>query len=185
MQRSIVEPADVSGSELSELKAWLGITRPQDDEMLIGLLQSSLDMFEGYSGQIALSQLVEERVPTKAGRHNLSSRPMIAVEAVEAIVADGTRSALAIEAYRFELTASGSADFQLTADVDGQAVAVRMRVGLAMDWNAMPAAVRQGVIRLAGHLYRDRDVTGGSKLNSAPPSSVTALWRPWRTIRLQ
>jgi hypothetical protein len=45
-------------------------------------------------------------------------------------------------------------------------------------WGAHP--LRQGVVRLAAHLYAERD---GPELGG-PPAAVTALWRPWRRMRL-
>jgi len=185
MQRTIVEPADISGEALSELKAWLGVTRPNEDELLTSLLKSSLDIFEGYTGQAPLSQTIEERVPTRAGRYPLSSRPITSLASVEVIADDGNRDALPNEAFDFETQASGSAEITLLTDNEGQALAIQMQVGLAATWSTVPSAAKQGLIRLAAYLYRDRDVTGGAKPDASPPSSVIALWRPWRTLRLR
>ena len=52
---------------------------------------------------------------------------------------------------------------------------------LADEWAQVPQAVRHGVIRLAAHLYRQRDTEGDS---TTPPIAVAALWRPWRRLRL-
>ena len=49
--------------------------------------------------------------------------------------------------------------------------------GLAADWAGLPAPIAQGVVRLIGHLYAERD--GGP-----PPAAVTALWRPYRRLML-
>ncbi len=44
----------------------------------------------------------------------------------------------------------------------------------------VPAPLRQGVVRLAGHLHAHRDETDAA----GPPAAVTALWRPFRRMRL-
>jgi len=51
--------------------------------------------------------------------------------------------------------------------------------GMADDQNGVPEPIRQGVLRLVAHLFADRDGEG-----AAPPASVTALWRPYRRMRL-
>ena len=51
---------------------------------------------------------------------------------------------------------------------------------LAEDWADVAAPLREGIIRFAAHLYRDRD--GASERE--PPAAVAALWRPWRALRL-
>ena len=55
---------------------------------------------------------------------------------------------------------------------------VTFTAGLASGWAALPAPLRQGVAMLAAHLFTDR-------AGSAPvPAAVSALWRPFRTVRL-
>ncbi len=185
MRREILEPADVGAAALAELKTWLGISRPNEDDLLVGLLQASLDMCEAFTGQAPMAQLVEERVPVQAGRYGLASMPITSLEAVEIIDQDGSRSALQSDHFNFELQAFGRAAFSISNNVDGQAIALQLRVGNAPGWDAVPAAIKQGLIRLSAHNYRDRDRAGNTKKDLAPPSSVTALWRPWRAMRLQ
>lgn len=185
MRRTIVEPADVSGSALAELKSWLGITRPNEDELLVDLLQASLAMCEAFIGQVPLWQLLEERLPVHPGRYPLVTRPIAtSIVSVELVLQDGSRTAVSAEDYQLELESDGSAVFRLDRGQDGQGVAVRVRAGLAGNWDDVPAALKQGLIRLATYFYRDRDRTGGTKPELAPPASVAALWRPWRVLRL-
>ena len=62
----------------------------------------------------------------------------------------------------------------------GQVVIARpFEVLMAADQNGVPEPVRQGVLRLVAHLFASRDGDGG-----APPAAVTALWRPYRRMRL-
>jgi hypothetical protein len=50
---------------------------------------------------------------------------------------------------------------------------------MADDENGVPEPIRQGVLRLIAHLFTSRDGTDGE-----PPAAVTALWRPYRRMRL-
>lgn len=185
MQRTIVEPADVSGTALADLKSWLGITRPTEDDLLVDLLHASLATCEAFIGQVPLWQLLEERLPVTPGRYPLTTRPIAtSIVTVELVAADGSRTSVAMEDYELELESSGSAYFRLDRALEGQGVAVRIRAGLAGNWDDMPPGLKQGIIRLAAYLYRDRDRPADARPDAAPPASVTALWRPWRTTRL-
>ena len=184
MRRTILERSNVSAEALAELKTWLGISRPNEDELLVGLLQASLDMCEAFIGQAPLSQLVEERMRVHAGRYSLVSRPVTSLDSAQITYQIGDATDLDPGSFDLELPARGNACFALNKSVEGQAIALQLRAGVAASWDAIPAALRQGLIRLAAYYYRNRDRPNSTKKDDAPPSSVTALWRPWRTVRL-
>jgi hypothetical protein len=58
-------------------------------------------------------------------------------------------------------------------------VEVTATAGLAPEWEALPEAIRLGVLRLVGHLHLYRD----SADDRGPPAAVAALLRPWRRMR--
>ncbi|GMN02269.1 hypothetical protein [Erythrobacter sp. MTPC3] len=182
MQRTITQAADVSGEPLADLKSWLGISRTNEDELLIGLLRASLDICEGFTGQMPLAQTVEERVSPMAGCRTLASQPLVNVVSVQAIAEGGTRAELAPDSYTVTLQAAGGASFELKRSLPDQLVAISLVAGIAGDWQTMPGALKQGVIRMAAYHYRDRE--GDGTRSSPPPASVAALWRPWRQLRL-
>ncbi len=184
MRRTIVEPAVVSGAALDDLKSWLGITRPNDDAQLLDLLTAALATCEAFTGQAALSQIVEERLPTYRGCTRLTSRPIKAVVAVEVMAQDGTRTALQPESYDLEIQSEGIGQLQLHREIVGQAVVVRVRTGIADNWIEVPGPLKQGIVRLCTSQYRGRDRAGETKSAAVPPASVSALWRPWRNVRL-
>ena len=184
MQRKIVEPADVSGAALAELKSWLGITRPNEDALLTNLLHSSLAMCEAFTGQAPLSQVVEERLPTQMGSATVSPRPVLGTTDVSLIAQTGERSPLDPSQFKTQLQPDGTLVFELLQNLEGQTVALTMQVGLAQSWEMVPTALKQGMIRLCAHYYRDRDRPGSSKKVASPPAIVSALWRPWQVIRL-
>jgi uncharacterized phiE125 gp8 family phage protein len=65
----------------------------------------------------------------------------------------------------------------VTGAIEQARVLVRYRAGLAADWNGVPEPLRQGIVRLAAHLYGARGGTEGPA-----PASVAALWRPFRRL---
>lgn len=180
MQRTIVQPPVIGSAALAELKHWLGITRPDEDAALTRLLETSLAICEAFTGQTPLRQTIEEIVPITSGWHELVSRPVQALLAASVIAQDSSRELLDQPEYAVELHAAGTACVRFLHPLEGRGVALQLRVGIAEDWAALPAPLGQGIIRLAAHHYRDRDNKG----SAVPPASVTALWRPWRQVRL-
>jgi len=185
MRRTIIERPNVSAEALTDLKSWLGISRPNEDDLLMGLILASLEMCEAFIGQAPMSQLVEERLPTEAGRFAVEARPVNSFVAADTVNENGVSSALEADCFEFEVQVSGEAHFSLNKSVEGQAISLKVWCGIAPDWDAIPAGIKQGLIRLAAYHYRDRDRLGGAGKDVAPPSSVTALWRPWRSYRLK
>lgn len=180
MQRTIVQPPVLGDAALAELKHWLAISRPDEDAALTGLLETSVTICEAFIGQAPLRQTVEEIIPICSGWHELVSRPVHHVVAAAVIADDGSRQALAPPSYGIELRAAGNACVKLLEPFEGRGIALQLEVGIAADWASLPAPLGQGIIRLAAHHYRDREPKG----SALPPASVTALWRPWRSVRL-
>lgn len=181
MNRVILSPAALPSSALAEVKQWLGITTARDDAVLAELLAAALETCEAFTGQLPLEAACEEVLPAGPGWRCLSTRPVLSIDAVEGLWADGTRFALATGAYEIELEADGSGRVRLPFPGTETRVAVRFTAGLAPDWDTLPNSIRHGLIRLAAHQHRERESSGAGPL---PPASVAALWRPWRRLRL-
>jgi uncharacterized phiE125 gp8 family phage protein len=180
MQRTIVQPPVPGDAALAELKHWLGITRPNEDETLTQLLATSLANCEAFTGKTPLRQTVEETAMLAGEWQELASRPVQDITAAAVIAQDGTRTPLALSGDALEWRIGTSACIRLLRPFDGHGLAVQMVVGIAADWNALPAPLRHGIVRLAAFHFRDRE----GKSAAVPPASVTALWRPWREVRL-
>lgn len=180
MQRAITQPADLSGTALAELKQWLGITQSAEDTLLTGLLHASIDLCESFTRQMPLETGFEEIVPASDAWQCLETRPVRAITSVAAIAEDGTRTPLASGHYEIELETAGVGRVRLLAPGEVRSIAASFVAGIAPDWPAMPDGLRHGIVRAAAHLYRDRD----GALPDAPPSSISALWHPWRLMRI-
>ncbi len=181
MQRVIIVPPAPAPEALAELKQWLGLSGPREDIALARLIGAALELCEAFTGQLPLAATVEEVVAASGEWLRLGSRPVQAVLAVEAIAANGTRTALAAEAYALELDPDGGARVRVLSFLTPGRIAVRLVAGLAPTWSALPESLRHGVIRFAAHQHRARE---NSVPEPVPPAAVTALWRPWRVMRL-
>jgi len=180
MQRTIVQPPVPGDAALAELKHWLGISRTNDDETLAGLLQTSLTICEAFTGKTPLQQTVEEVIALAGDWQELVSRPVSQLTSAALIKADGSRQTIAVLSDALEWRIAGNACVRLLRPYEGRGMALTLVVGIAGDWAGLPAPLRHGIIRLAAHHFRDRE----GKSLAVPPASVTALWRPWREVRL-
>lgn len=180
MRRAILAPAELGGAALGELKSWLAITTNGEDALLAGLLGAAVEACEGFTGTMPLQQTCEEVHTASPGWQRLMTAPVQAITGVEGIPAEGPRFALASDALELELEADGSGMVRVLRQGAAGRIAVRFVAGLAPGWGSLPEGLRHGIVRLAAHLYRERDAADPAQ----PPAAVTALWRPWRRVRI-
>ena len=181
MTRVIIVPPMPSPEALGELKQWLALTGSREDAMLERLIGAALELCEGFTGQLLLQATCEETIGARPDWQPLATRPVQAILAVQGIPAEGARFALAADAYAIELDTDGGARVRVTSPGAAGRIAVRFVAGLAPAWNGLPESLRHGVIRLAAHQHRARE---NSAADPVPPAAVTALWRPWRRMRV-
>ena len=181
MTRAIIVPPMPSPEALGELKQWLALTGSREDAALERLIAAALELCEGFTGQLLLGATCEEVLGIAPGWQPLATRPVQAILTVQGIPAEGARFALEASAYAIELDSDGGARVRVTNAGAAGRIAVRFVAGLAPAWNGLPESLRHGVIRLAAHQHRARET---SAADPVPPAAVTALWRPWRRMRL-
>lgn len=180
MKRAILAPAELGGAALGELKSWLAITSSAEDVLLTGLIGAAVETCEGFTGCMPLQQTCEEIHTSSPGWQRLLSAPVQAITGVEGIPAEGPRIALSSDAYEVDLEGDGTGMVRVLRQGAAGRIAVRFTAGLAPGWGSLPEGLRHGIVRLAAHLYRERDAGDAGN----PPAAVTALWRPWRRMRL-
>jgi uncharacterized phiE125 gp8 family phage protein len=98
---------------------------------------------------------------------------------VAAVDAAGLVTPLDSGGYALDVDFAGDGWVRLGQAVDASRLRVSGRAGIAEDENGVPEPIRQGVLRLVAHLFTARDGDGGEV-----PAAVTALWRPYRRMRL-
>lgn len=180
MKRAIVAPPTLSPAALAELKAWLGISTSRDDAELTRLLGTALELCEGFTGTLPLQAGCEEPLAPSNEWQDLQARPVQAITSVESVGLTGARVLLAAADYEIDLLRDGTGRVRLLrGDLAGR-IAVRFTAGLATDWTGLPEALRHGLIRLAAFQHRARE----SEAATGMPAAVSALWRPWRRMRL-
>lgn len=175
---SVIEGAALAQA-LSEAKAFLRRDGSGDDALIERSIASATGLCEAFIGQWLLTRAGIETVPATAVWTRLSATPVHVILGVDVIGSDGAAVPLAEQEFAIDIDASGDGWVRLTRQSPGR-VQVRCEAGMAAAWDGLPEPLRQGIIRLAAHLYTERDGSGAE-----PPAAVGALWRPWRRMRLR
>jgi uncharacterized phiE125 gp8 family phage protein len=166
---------------LAELKAFLRVTVSDEDALLAGLARGAADMCEAFTGRALIDRAVEEAMTASAVWTRLGAAPVLSIEGVSALAANGDTSPVAAGAYAIDVDAAGDGWVRVRDAGGAKRVLVSYHAGMAADPNGLPEGIRHGIVRLAAHLYTQRDQAE----QAGPPAAVTALWRPWRQLRLR
>jgi uncharacterized phiE125 gp8 family phage protein len=161
---------------LHELKSWLRIDTNAEDALLFAQIRAAVDMAGRFMGQPMLATDCAEEMPATTGWNRLGVGGVLSI--TNALV-DGAPLPPAAWEMDIDRHGVGWVRVSATAPVTANRVRILYRAGLAVNWDAVPEALRQGVIRYAAHLYATRDTA-----DADPPAAVTAFWRPWKQVRL-
>ncbi len=164
---------------LDALKAYLRITRDDEDALLESLIRAATDAAERFIGQVLVARAVDEMIDADGQWKRLGARPVRAISGVASVPAEGAELAMPVDAYAIDIDHDGDGWVRLTQPGTARRVRVTYRAGMAETGDGLPDAIRHGIIRLAGEYHASRE-----GLEPRPPASVAALWRPWRRMRL-
>ncbi len=175
--RTVIADSPPAPVPLQELKSLLRIITSEEDALLSGFMRAAAEMCEAFTGRALIERAVEETLPASGAWTRLSAAPVRSIEGVAAF-AEGVAVPLATEDYSLDIDASRDGWVRVSSLDEHKRVQVSYHAGMAVNWNGVPEALRQGILRLAAHLYANREEAAD------PPAAVTALWRPWRRLRL-
>lgn len=164
---------------MSEAQAFVRIETGEEEALLSGLIRSASALCEAFVNQVVIARPYVVDVAASATWQRLPLTPIRSIDTVETLDSSGAAVALPVESYGIDIDSSGDGWVRVFEPGDVNRVRVSGTAGIADDENSVPEAIRQGVLRLVGHLFACRDGEGGE-----PPAAVTALWRPYRRMRL-
>lgn len=174
-----VEPGEMPVT-LVEARSWLRMGAGVDDAVVARLIRAATNIGEAFMGRSLIRREMTETAVLVQGAVTLQARPVEAVEAVDQIGSDGASNLIAADDWRLDIGRDGTARIIVAGLPHGARIRVRYRAGMAADADAVPEAIRHGLLRMVQFLHeaRDDDDAGG------PPAMVAALWLPWRRMTL-
>ena len=166
---------------VEEAKAYLRIENDIEDELIAGLIVAATGLCEAFTGQALIAREFREVIPAQAEWRRLSRTPVRTIVGVEGLPAEGAAFSLPVDAYAVDIDANGDGWVRVIQPGSAGRAIVTFEAGMAADLDGVPEPVRQGIVRLVGHLFAHRDAADEGR----PPAVVAALWRPWRRMRLK
>jgi uncharacterized phiE125 gp8 family phage protein len=163
---------------MAEAQAYARVETGEEEALLAGLVRTASALCESFTGQVLVARPFEEVLPPGGGWQRLALTPVRAIEEVAVLAADGSATVLGASEFEMDIDSRGDGWVRV-ANGGEKKVRVRGEAGLAVEPNGVPEPLRQGILRLIAHLFATRDGGGGE-----PPAAVTALWRPYRRMRL-
>ncbi|WP_417621152.1 head-tail connector protein [Parasphingorhabdus sp.] len=180
MSFPIADWPDVPADLIAEVRDFVRIDHDADDAAIDAFLRSAASLCEDFTGQMLIIRSVTDMLPTRQAWQKLKRLPVQSIASAEQVGADGPAAVLAVEDYAVDIDSDGIGWIRLHRGDGGSRIRLSYSAGLATDWDELPAGLRQGIVRMAGYFYANRDgVDAGG-----PPSAVTALWRPYRRMRV-
>ncbi|NYT42467.1 phage head-tail connector protein [Sphingomonas sp. R-74633] len=152
-------PSAVIEAAREAAKAHLRIAGASEDALIEGLAASALALAEAFTGTALIARDFSEDVESKRHWKALTMAPVTEIDAGIDVAIDIDTQGLGW------VRASGR-------------VTVGYRAGTAAGWGDLPPPIATGVVLLVAHLFDHREN------GLAPPAAVSALWRPWRRVRL-
>jgi uncharacterized phiE125 gp8 family phage protein len=159
-------PAAAIDAACAAARLHLRIEGANEDARLVSHAETAFALCEAFTGRATIAREWSEAVAADGCWQALEMGPVLAITGVAGQPRD---------AYAIDIDASGDGWVRLG---QGEPAAVRFTAGVAADWAALPAPLRQGLVLLIAHLFEARAD------GAAPPAAVAALWRPWRRLRL-
>jgi uncharacterized phiE125 gp8 family phage protein len=162
------------------LKTYLRVVGSDEDALLAGAVRSATDLCEAFTRTALIEREVIEIAPAQPCWTRLGQAPVRAILGVSALAPSGDATALSAGDHGIDIDAAGDGWVRIMRSPAGR-VQVVYRAGQAPDWNGIAEPLRHGIVRMAAHLYTHRD----SEEGRGPPAAVTALWLPYRRLRLR
>lgn len=163
---------------MAEAQAYARVETGEEEALLAGLVRTSSALCESFTGQVLVARSFEEVLPGGSQWQRLALTPVRAIEEVALLAADGSPIVLPVGEFEMDIDSRGDGWVRASTSGKGK-LRVRGQAGMAVEPNGVPEPLRQGILRLIAHLFATRDGAGGE-----PPAAVTALWRPYRRMRL-
>ncbi|GAB5488881.1 MAG: hypothetical protein Pars2KO_24510 [Parasphingorhabdus sp.] len=171
---------DIPPGMIADVKNFVRLEQDSDNAAIDEFIRSAAALCEDFVGQMLIARPVTDLLAARGEWQKLKQLPVQTISEVAVISAAGTAVILPPDSYALDIDSDGYGWVRIESTPEASRIRVAYSAGLGANWDDLPQTLRQGIVRLAGYLYTNRDGVdvGG------PPSAVTALWRPHRRMRL-
>ncbi|VXC57680.1 head-tail connector protein [Sphingomonas sp. AX6] len=170
-------PEAVVAAAAEGVRAYLRGGLSEADGLVERMAASAIALFEAFAGRVLIDRGFRETVASGIRWQRLEATPVRSIDLVEGLPAEGPAFAMPMGSYAIDLDASGDGWVRVSlAGIAGR-IRVTVSAGDCADWEAVPGPVAQGIVLLAAHMIEGRS-------EGAPPAAVSALWRPYRRMRI-
>jgi uncharacterized phiE125 gp8 family phage protein len=173
-------PAEAAAEAASFLRAG----GAGEEALIAALARSAAELCERFTGTVLIARGFTEILRPSGGWQRLGRMPVRSISSVEALPLESEPVPLPAAAYVLDIDGNGEGWLRIGDPAGALRVRASYQAGMASAWSELPDALRHGVIRLAAHLYNLRETAGHPRSLVEPPAAVTALWRPYRRLRL-
>lgn len=167
----------VSTAAMDDARAFCRIDGDGEDAVLAALIAAGLEACEAYIGMPPVVREYRERLAMSSHWAVLGRYPVRAITSVSAVDDGVTGAALAGAAYEADVDACDRGRVRVIVPPGASGIEVAFTAGLAADWSACPGSLRFGVLHWVAAAMAARD-------DRELPERATALWRPYRAVRL-
>lgn len=164
---------------MSEAQAYVRIETGEEEALLAGLIRSASGLCEAFINQVVIARPFQCDLQATGAWERLPITPVRLMSDVSAVDSTGAEAPLDAASYTLDIDYAGDGWVRVPRPCSMTRIRVSGSAGIADDENGVPEPIRQGVLRLVAHLYTTRDGD-----DQEPPAAVTALWRPYRRMRL-
>jgi uncharacterized phiE125 gp8 family phage protein len=164
---------------MSEAQAFVRIETGEEEALVAGLIRTASGLCEAFINQVVIARDFLIDLPVSGCWERVPVTPVRSIGEVDAIDASGAATVLMAADYALDIDSSGDGWVRSVCAGDATRLRVSGTAGMADDENGVPEPLRQGVLRLVAHMFTIRDGEAGE-----PPAAVTALWRPYRRLRM-
>lgn len=164
---------------MSEAQAYVRIETGEEEALLAGLIRTASGLCEAFINQVVIARPFQCELPASGAWERLPITPVRSITDAAAIDASGVAVPLPSDGFTLDIDFAGDGWVRVKQSVAVSRIRASGMAGIAASENNVPEPIRQGVLRLVAHLFTTRDGDSGE-----PPAAVTALWRPFRRMRL-
>lgn len=164
---------------MSEAQAFVRIETGEEEAVVAGLIRTASALCESFINQVVIARGFEADLPANGTWERVPVTPVRSIVQVDAVDPSGTISPLASDSYAIDVDSAGDGWVRVGEANGASRIRVAGTAGIADDENGVPEPIRHGVLRLVAHMFTTRDGANGE-----PPAAVTALWRPYRRMRM-